>query len=135
MITAVDTNVLLDVFLPDPVHGPRSADALRESLNRGSVVACEVVWAEFAAVFADAPSASAALAGLPVGFSPLDQDATLDAARMWADHRRRRGGRERIVPDFLVAAHARAHADRLLTRDRGFFRRYAENLDLIDPSR
>ena len=26
MITAVDTSVLLDVFLPDAHHGPRSAE-------------------------------------------------------------------------------------------------------------
>ena len=29
MITAVDTSVLLDVFLPDERHGPRSAHGLR----------------------------------------------------------------------------------------------------------
>ncbi len=28
MITFADTNVLLDIFLPDPIHGKRSSDAL-----------------------------------------------------------------------------------------------------------
>jgi len=43
VITAIDTNVLLDVFLADPSFGPRSRDAIRDSLDRGSLVASEVV--------------------------------------------------------------------------------------------
>ena len=47
-----------------------------------------------------------------------------------------RGGarRDRIVADFLIGAHARLQADRLLTRDRGFFRDSFDGLEVIDPS-
>lgn len=46
MITAVDTNVILDVLLRDPTFGERSAATLRACLMEGSLIACEVVWAE-----------------------------------------------------------------------------------------
>jgi len=46
VITAVDTNVLLDVFGADISHGVRSANALRHCLREGALVACEAVWAE-----------------------------------------------------------------------------------------
>jgi hypothetical protein len=40
-----------------------------------------------------------------------------------------------VVADFLVGAHAAHAADRLLTRGRGFFRRYFDDLMVLDPSR
>jgi predicted nucleic acid-binding protein len=44
------------------------------------------------------------------------------------------GTRERVIADFLIGAHAMAKADRLLTRDRGFYRRYFKDLTVLDPS-
>jgi hypothetical protein len=44
------------------------------------------------------------------------------------------GRRGRIVPDFLIAAHAQLHADRLLAHNRGFYRDYFAKLNLWDPS-
>jgi predicted nucleic acid-binding protein len=51
MITALDTNVLLDVFLADRDHGAASRRALSSCMAEGGVVACEVVWTEVAADF------------------------------------------------------------------------------------
>jgi predicted nucleic acid-binding protein len=53
---------------------------------------------------------------------------------MWSAYRRQRGTRERVIADFLIGAHALVQADRLLTRDRGFYRRYFEGLEILDPS-
>jgi predicted nucleic acid-binding protein len=133
VITAVDTNVLIDVLRPDPVFGPASATALREAIQRGGLIACEVVWAEVGARFATPAATHDALARLNVGFSALEETEALDAGTVWAEYRRRGGTRQRMVADFLVGAHARGKADRLLTRDRGFFRSYFADLDIVDP--
>jgi len=136
MITAVDTNVLLDVFTNDPAFGLGSARALRKCLAEGSLVACDVVWAETLAVFPTDRQFEAVMAELQIAFSPMPAKAAARAGRLWrlarADKTPRR---DRVVADFLVAAHAVECADRLLTRDRGFYRAHFKGLTLVDPQR
>lgn len=134
MITAVDTSVLLDIFLADPTFGVRSREALRMCIREGRLVACEIVWAEIAAAFAGERPARDALEGLGVEFSGIDAVTSLAAGRAFKDYRRRGGTRQRVVPDFLIGAHAQAESDRLLTRDRGFYRSYFKTLTVLDPS-
>jgi Predicted nucleic acid-binding protein, contains PIN domain len=134
MITAVDTNVLLDVFGADPEFGQRSAAALRACLREGRLVACEVVWAETASFFPSPAAARGPMERLEVGFSPLDLEAALAASGAWRKHRAKGGRRERVAADFLIGAHAQLHADRLLTRDRGFYRACFSRLKILDPS-
>ena len=134
MITAVDTSVLIDVLQPDPMFGPASADALRWAIGQGRVVACDVVWAEVSARFDAHDDVAQVLDRLNVGFSPLQAFDAVEAGRAWGAYRRRGGTRERVIADFLVGAHARSQAERLLTRDRGFFRTYFDDLSVVDPS-
>ena len=133
MITAIDTNVLLDVFGDDPRFGESSQAAVREVLRQGSVVACEVVWAEVASAFPSPKAAAEAMSRLPVEFSAVEVDAALAAGGAWAEYRRRGGQRTRVAADFLIGAHAREQADRLLTRDRGFYRTYFSGLRILEP--
>ncbi len=48
MITAVDTNVLLDILIPGARHGDDSERALAQALRVGAVVVSEPVYAELA---------------------------------------------------------------------------------------
>lgn len=134
MITAVDSSVLLDVFGADPQFGVGSREALRACLAEGKVVACDVVWAEVAAAFPSPGAAGDALERLMIEFSPLDAAAAAVAGERWRSHRTEGGQRDRVVADFLIAAHARSRSDRLLTRDRGFYRRYFTDLEVLDPT-
>ncbi|MHB8381029.1 MAG: type II toxin-antitoxin system VapC family toxin [Candidatus Binataceae bacterium] len=135
MITAVDTNVLLDIFGIDPKFGEVSAQAMRTCLAQGGLVACAVVWAETATAFASRAAFTRAMDDLSVAFDPIGQEAALDAAEAWRRYRVRGGQRTRIASDFLIGAHAKGAADRLLTRDRGFFRKHFTGLKVLDPSR
>ena len=134
MITALDTSVLLDLFTDDPKFRDRSLSAIRRCLADGPLVACDVVWAEVVATFPDALTATRALGGIPVEYSGLDARSASRAGTIWRGYRQRGGARERVVADFLIAAHAKEHADRLLTRDRGFHGAAFAGLTILDPS-
>lgn len=135
MITAVDTNVLVDVFVADREHGERSRDALRKCIAEGSLICSDIVWTEVATLFEPDPAAAeAALDSLGVLFVPSDLPSAMVAAGFWQSYRAPGGAGRRVAADFVVGAHALIHADRLLTRDRGFYRDYFEGLEVVDPS-
>lgn len=134
MTTAVDTNVLLDILAPDSTFGPYSAQAVRAALDEGRLVACEVVWAELVANYPSPETAEQAMNLLGLEFSPATLETAFKAGQAWKAYRQRSGPRVRIIGDFLIGAHALCQADRLLTRDRGFYRSYFKHLSILDPS-
>lgn len=135
MITAVDTNVLVDLFTADREYGERSRSAIRACIASGSLIASPVVWTEVGTLFdPDPESAAEAMDRLGVRFVPSTRDSAVLAARFWQGYRRGGGRARRVAADVLIGAHALVHADRLLTRDRGFYREHFGGLTVLDPA-
>ncbi len=129
MITAVDTNVLLDVFLADERHGSTSKQRLREAYDSGALIVCNVAYAELAPAFDHREAMDAALREINVTLAALDASIAWDAGRRWLRYRHAGGPRERILADFSIGAHALAAADRFLTRDRVFYGTYFPEIE------
>lgn len=131
MITAVDTNVLLDVFLPDKKFAGDSATRLKLAYDEGALLVCDIVYAELVPQFRKRSLLDETLATLNITVSPGNADIAFLAGEKWTMYRHSGGKRERIITDFLIGAHAILMAERFLTRDRGFYRSYFPEMKFL----
>ena len=129
MITAVDTNVLLDLFRTDSPFHSQSREWLRRAYDRGAVIVCDLVYAELVPAFPSRASLDAALREIGAALSQVDSSIAYEAGLRWKQYRSSGGPRERIITDFLIGAHAVAKSDSFLTRDRGVYAVYFPELE------
>ena len=87
MITAIDTNVLLDILVPNEDFFEPSRRALEQAWVAGSLVVCDLVYAELCVHFAAQEECDAFLRETNIRVEPgfrvrthgLDDEATLAA--------------------------------------------------------
>ncbi|HTH47136.1 MAG TPA: PIN domain-containing protein [Candidatus Limnocylindria bacterium] len=123
----------MDVLLDDPLHAAASASALRQAGEEGLLVLCEATLAEIVPVLG-ADELREFLNDWRIKFDASTEDSARHAGEMFRLYLSRGGKRGRIVPDFLIAAHAKLRTDRLLARDRGYYRDYFKDLVLWYPN-
>jgi predicted nucleic acid-binding protein len=158
VITAVDTNILLDILIPGAPQGDISEKSLTDALETGSVIISEVVYAELAANFHRQEEIDRFMRETGIQLFPSGADALFLAGKAWRGYLHRRPNsmvcgscgstqefkcqkcgttlipRQRVVADFIIGAHASLHADRLLTRDRGYYHTYFPDLRISESA-
>jgi predicted nucleic acid-binding protein len=135
VISALDTSVILDVLAGDSRFADSSMQAIREVRSQGRLIACECVLAEVFPALRDEREVVEFMLDWQIHFVPLSQESALLAGKHFSAYLKRGGTQKRVLPDFLIGAHAKLHADRLVARDRGYLRDYFADLELIDPSK
>jgi predicted nucleic acid-binding protein len=117
MITAIDTNILLDILVPNEDFYERSASALQDVADEGSLVISDIVYAELCIHFEAQRECDRFLESNNIRVEALTREAHFLASRAWRSYRQQGGTRKRILADFLIGAHAQKQASRLLSRD------------------
>ncbi len=88
MRTAVDTSVLLDVFPAEPRHGERSRDWLRAAYDAGTIIVCDIDYAEPTPAFGVRVALDAALRQINTTTSPIDTAIAHEAGLRWMRYRK-----------------------------------------------
>jgi len=130
VVSVIDTNILLDIFLPDPKHGEYSLKLLEEVYSQGSIIICDIVYSELAPQFKEKAILDESLEKMGISILQANTETLYKAGLMWLKYRKHQKSRERIIPDFIIGSFAMVQGDRLITRDRGFYRDYFKGLKL-----
>ena len=128
----VDTNVLLDVIGADPTFGEQSKRVLCDCADTGVLVINPIVYAEVGA-WADTLEELDEL--LPESIfrrDPIPWESAFLAGRAFARYKLSGGAKQRVLPDFLIGAHAAVAGFGLITRDRDIGKHF--HIEILDPS-
>ncbi|MGP6158255.1 MAG: type II toxin-antitoxin system VapC family toxin [Vulcanimicrobiaceae bacterium] len=137
-MTAIDTNVFIDVLAGETEVARRAAQAiLARAAQRGALIVSPVVYAELAAHPSASPNElDRFLAELHVAIDwVLSEEIWRRAASAFGDYTRHRraakgGEPRRLVADFVIGAHAVA-VGALATRDDAFYQRTFPELTIL----
>lgn len=131
MKTAVDASVLLDI-LSGNNFSEKSEKALLKARTEGALIVCDMVVSEISPALKPS-EVQDFLSDLSCTFVPSTLKESL-LAGVWFKSYLQRGGKPgRILPDFIIAAHAHINSARVLTRDQGFKRKEFSEIKIIWP--
>ena len=126
-----DTNVILDIFTDDPSWAAWSMDMLVGSSGPRLINA--VIYAELSSRFHTEEALDAELSELALALADIPRMASFRAGQAFFAYRQAGGPRARLLPDFLIGAHAAAIGAVLVTRNPRDYRTYFPDLTLITP--
>lgn len=156
MIVAVDTNILLDILIPDEEFMQNSKRLLDRYTEKGQLIICDMVYAELASQFHSEKTLKEFLSDTGIRLIHSDEKALYLSGERWKAYtnsgKHKLGCpkcgqevsiichkcknavlfRQHIISDFIIGAHAITHAEVLLSRDRGFYKTYFKDLK-VEP--
>ncbi|MBA7603378.1 hypothetical protein ES703_10486 [subsurface metagenome] len=152
MISAIDTNILLDILIPDEKYAISSKNLIEKSKEKGKLLICEIVYSELASQFPSSEDLELFLNDTGIQLQLSSMASLSIAGERWKEYAARESQalqcavcgkkisincpycdntvsyRQHLISDFIIGANALVHADVLLSRDRGYYKTYFKEL-------
>jgi len=129
----LDTDVILDVWDPDPVWHAWSSEQMRSLSLIHELAINPIVYSEISVSFPAATDLDEKLADLGAIVISIPTSAAFRAGKAYAQYRRQGGTKGNVLPDFFIGAHAAVLGCPLLTRDTRRYAAYFPGVRLIAP--
>lgn len=133
MAVLVDTNVLVDIAVRDPAWLTWSRSMLARVASREPLTINPIIYAEFSVRYDDIDEVDYLLPEREFRRESLPWTAAFAAGAAFRVYRKGGGVRDRVLPDFLIGAHAAIRGYAILTRDPKGYRSYFPDVPLITP--
>jgi len=132
-VLLIDTNVLVDVLEDDPDWVDWSVRQLRAQSQVHELLINPVIYSELSLAFDSVEALDDAVEGLGLSLQELPRAALFLAGRAFVKYRRAGGGKNNVLADFFIGAHAAVLDCPILTRDARRYRSYFPTVSLLTP--
>ena len=127
----VDSSTLI-ALLTDEETADWAQKTLDDARPAGGVFINQIVFSEICALFDSETEVNALLNGV-VDFIELNWQCAFPAGKAYRLYKSRGGKKPRMLPDFLIAAHAVSLGWTLVTNNSADVRHYFPNLKILHP--
>ena len=129
----IDSNVILDILIPDPIWRRWSMSQLQSLSSLHDLAINPIIYAEVSVSFATAATVDQKLKDLGLSVLTIPRAAAFLAGKAYTQYRGQGGTKANVLADFFVGSHAAVLSCPLLTRDIRRYASYFPGVQLIHP--
>ncbi len=129
----VDSNIILDVFLDDPVWADWSEAALSEYAIHTPLFINQIIYSEISIGFKKIEELEVAISSSGFQMLEIPKEALFLAGKAFLNYRKHKGEKRSPLPDFFIGAHAAVSGLELITRDKNRYQTWFPSVRIISP--
>jgi hypothetical protein len=129
----VDSNIILDVFLNDPIWADWSVSQLTDLGDAKTLYINTIIYSEVSVGFDTIEALDSSLQEGEFQILDIPKEALFLAGKAFLTYRKRKGVKRSPLPDFYIGAQAAVLQMDLMTRDPNRYRTYFPTVKLICP--
>ena len=129
----VDSNIILDIFLNDPIWADRSESTLEKYAHYTTLYINSIIYSEISIGFELIEDLESAVTKAGFQMLEIPKEALFLAGKAYLKYKKRKGVKRTPLPDFFIGAQAAVLNLDLITRDVSRYRSYFPTVRLITP--